>query len=200
MRWTDERKEILKKLWAEGLSASMIASRLGGVTRNSVISKVHRLGLSGRTTTKRLAQSRGGKMGAKRVRAQQRAAAAAAKPQSALQRAFAAGPEPFEPRPALEVPMSQRKVLDDLNPGDCRFPYGDGPFTFCVRPKVDGLSYCADHAQICFQPPAISRRPSASPARSLRIVAGTDVDGGGHQGSQQDEIPASGAQKAKEAV
>src|SRR5215472_15870446 len=48
MGWTDERVEVLKKLWLEGLSASQIAKQLGGVTRNAVIGKVHRLGLSGR--------------------------------------------------------------------------------------------------------------------------------------------------------
>ncbi len=46
--WTDERVELLKKLWADGLSASQIAGELGGITRNAVIGKVHRLGLSGR--------------------------------------------------------------------------------------------------------------------------------------------------------
>ena len=46
--WTDERVELLRKLWADGLSASMIAVELGGITRNAVIGKVHRLGLSGR--------------------------------------------------------------------------------------------------------------------------------------------------------
>src|SRR3954468_20959931 len=48
MSWTDERVETLKKLWQEGHSASQIAKQLGGVTRNAVIGKVHRLGLSGR--------------------------------------------------------------------------------------------------------------------------------------------------------
>src|ERR687884_646383 len=48
MNWTDERVEMLKKLWADGHSASQIASELGGITRNAVIGKVHRLGLSGR--------------------------------------------------------------------------------------------------------------------------------------------------------
>ena len=48
MGWTDERVELLKKLWADGLSASQIAAELGGITRNAVIGKVHRLGLSGR--------------------------------------------------------------------------------------------------------------------------------------------------------
>ena len=46
--WTDDRVELLKKLWADGLSASQIAGELGGITRNAVIGKVHRLGLSGR--------------------------------------------------------------------------------------------------------------------------------------------------------
>src|SRR2546428_5073765 len=48
MGWTDERVELLKKLWADGLSASQIAAELGGITRNAVIGKVHRLGLSRR--------------------------------------------------------------------------------------------------------------------------------------------------------
>ena len=50
MSWTDERVELLKKLWMEGQSASQIAKQLGGVTRNAVIGKVHRLGLSNRNT------------------------------------------------------------------------------------------------------------------------------------------------------
>src|SRR4051794_16711890 len=50
MGWTEERVGLLKKLWLEGLSASQIAKQLGGVTRNAVIGKVHRLGLSGRAT------------------------------------------------------------------------------------------------------------------------------------------------------
>ena len=50
MSWTDERVELLKKMWGEGQSASQIAKELGGVTRNAVIGKVHRLGLSNRNT------------------------------------------------------------------------------------------------------------------------------------------------------
>ncbi|MEJ6391491.1 GcrA family cell cycle regulator [Gymnodinialimonas ulvae] len=49
MSWTDERVELLKKMWGEGQSASQIAKELGGVTRNAVIGKVHRLGLSNRS-------------------------------------------------------------------------------------------------------------------------------------------------------
>ena len=48
MAWTDDRVETLKRMWGEGASASQIAKELGGVTRNAVIGKVHRLGLSNR--------------------------------------------------------------------------------------------------------------------------------------------------------
>ncbi|MCY1128252.1 GcrA cell cycle regulator, partial [Frigidibacter sp. RF13] len=52
MSWTDERVELLKKMWGEGQSASQIAKELGSVTRNAVIGKVHRLGLSNRVEGK----------------------------------------------------------------------------------------------------------------------------------------------------
>ena len=48
MPWTCERTDLLKTLWHGGLSATAIAERLGGITRNAVIGKVHRLGLAGR--------------------------------------------------------------------------------------------------------------------------------------------------------
>ena len=51
MSWTDERVKTLKKMWGDGQSASQIAKELGGVTRNAVIGKVHRLGLSNRAGT-----------------------------------------------------------------------------------------------------------------------------------------------------
>ena len=61
MSWTDERVETLKRMWGEGQSASQIAKELGGVTRNAVIGKVHRLGLSNRSaarTTRKRSRSR----------------------------------------------------------------------------------------------------------------------------------------------
>ncbi|MCX7558991.1 GcrA cell cycle regulator [Sulfitobacter sp. F26204] len=57
MSWTDDRVETLKKMWGEGQSASQIAKELGGVTRNAVIGKVHRLGLSNRATTSTAAKA-----------------------------------------------------------------------------------------------------------------------------------------------
>jgi GcrA cell cycle regulator len=81
MAWNDERVDLLKKLWSEGLSASQIAGRLGGVTRNAVIGKVHRLGLSGRATTSRMKSHR------PRARAAATAAGAARHPAHDARRA-----------------------------------------------------------------------------------------------------------------
>ncbi len=59
MSWTDERVEMLKVMWSEGKSASQIAKELGGVTRNAVIGKVHRLGLSNRGPGSELGEEEG---------------------------------------------------------------------------------------------------------------------------------------------
>ena len=58
VNWSDDRVEQLKTLWTEGLSASQIARALGGVTRNAVIGKVHRLGLAGRASPSRAERPR----------------------------------------------------------------------------------------------------------------------------------------------
>jgi GcrA cell cycle regulator len=84
MSWTDERVETLKRMWGEGQSASQIAKELGGVTRNAVIGKVHRLGLSNRV---------GGKDDEDEAPA---AAPAATRPEPA--------PRPEPPTPRAEAP------------------------------------------------------------------------------------------------
>ncbi|OUD08861.1 GcrA cell cycle regulator [Marivivens niveibacter] len=107
MSWTDERVELLKKMWGEGQSASQIAKELGGVTRNAVIGKVHRLGLSNRAT------SAGAAAAPKAAKAEAPKAAPAPKPKAKP----APKPEPkaAEPAPAqppATVPMSPaRKAI-----------------------------------------------------------------------------------------
>ncbi len=109
MSWTDDRVELLKKMWGEGQSASQIAKELGGVTRNAVIGKVHRLGLSNR--------SPGG--GAKSAEAKPKAAPkpkAVAKPKAAPKPKAEAKPEPkpepkTEPAVAAKPAQSLRKAI-----------------------------------------------------------------------------------------
>jgi len=101
MSWTDDRVETLKRLWAEGQSASQIAKELGGVTRNAVIGKVHRLGLSNRTETEEPAKPAAQAAPQAAAPAAAPAAATAAQPAAGTARAAsAAKPAAAQPKPA----------------------------------------------------------------------------------------------------
>ncbi|MGE0765765.1 MAG: GcrA family cell cycle regulator [Hyphomicrobiaceae bacterium] len=160
MSWNDERVDLLKKLWAEGLSASQIAGRIGSVTRNAVIGKVHRLGLSGRATTTRMKSHR------PRTRPVPVKRAPAVKPRYAnvgntALRALYDDAEPYvAPAEELVIPVAERRTIQTLEECSCRWPIGDpqdGDFHFCGKTKVTGLPYCEFHARRAFQPPQ-SRR------------------------------------------
>src|ERR671937_1374696 len=116
--WTDERVELLKKLWADGLSASRIAVELGGITRNAVIGKVHRLGLSGRAKTPSSSVSRPRKPRSSSHLFRR----PAVRGNTALAARFAYEYDP-EPEPELIeniIPIGQRCALVDLNDEKCR--------------------------------------------------------------------------------
>ncbi len=173
MAWTEERVEILKKLWAEGLSASQIANRLGGVTRNAVIGKVHRLGLSGRVTTPRIKSIHTRKRSARP--AQRNARKPFRVPGSATVKAFQPPLEARRPAPAprfeeLVIPADERATLLTLKECDCRWPIGDPQdedFHFCGRKKLPGLPYCEYHARVAFQPVAPRRREREPERRAI---------------------------------
>jgi len=176
MSWTDERVETLIKLWTDGLSASQIASQLGGVTRNAVIGKVHRLKLSGRA--KVAAGSKRAKKTAE-MQEQKRRAVARNATQAAPQRTVthAVGntalkaeisteivqriaPTPSRDEPVV-VPMSRELTLTELNEDTCKWPIGDPmspDFNFCGNGVKDGCPYCAYHAKLAFQPASERRR------------------------------------------
>jgi len=101
MSWTDERVEMLQQMWSEGQSAAQIAKTLGGVTRNAVIGKVHRLGLSNRAPTAAQRAADAEPEGA----AVPGGEAAAVKPQTAAPEAAPnAAPKPApEPAPVAET-------------------------------------------------------------------------------------------------
>lgn len=169
MGWNDERVELLKRFWSEGLSASQIAGRLGGVTRNAVIGKVHRLGLSGRATTSRMKTHRTRvRPAAPGATAQKRVAAPNNKPRfaqlgnPAVRALYQPEVEPFVPSvEELDIPMAERKSIQTLSECSCRWPIGDpqlADFHFCGKNKVPGLPYCEFHARRAFQPPQARRR------------------------------------------
>ncbi len=150
--WTDERVERLKALWIEGLSAAQIARQLGGVTRNAVIGKVHRLGLSGRA-----APSRPGRAAPSTPRAR-RTTPVRARP-TAARRTLAPPRKParaHEPAAPPEGPGLATAAT--LGAHMCRWPIGDpkaADFTFCGRRVDDHGPYCRDHHRI-----ANPRRPA----------------------------------------
>ncbi len=164
MSWTEERVDKLKELWNEGMSASQIAKVLGGVTRNAVIGKVHRLGLSNRG-----AAAPGGETEAKAAepakpkaaKAAKPAAAAKAAPTAAAQQAQPPAPAPTtrrtapvirdatQPRaPGAPTPeeeaaratlaeiekFAKRVSLLDLTERTCKWPIGD--------PTDDDFAFC----------------------------------------------------------
>jgi GcrA cell cycle regulator len=163
MTWTDERVELLKKLWADGLSASQIAAELGGVTRNAVIGKVHRLGLSGR------AKSSSGVPRQRKPRAHMlRVSRPASRGANALALSYDMEQEP-EPE-VIEniIPLGQRRTLLELNEDTCRWPIGDPAttdFFFCGGKPLNALPYCHYHSRVAYQP-ASDRRKDRRPFRA----------------------------------
>jgi GcrA cell cycle regulator len=166
MNWTDERVELLRKLWSEGLSASQIAAQLGGVSRNAVIGKVHRLKLSsrGRATPAPVRQKKvthgGGAMKAT-PRAPSRPVATSIGA-TALQVQFDAEPQ-YHQRPVEDVvvPISRRLKLIQLTEHTCKWPNGDPlaeDFSFCGNDSLESGPYCTYHSRIAFQPASERRR------------------------------------------
>lgn len=166
MGWNDERVATLRKLWAEGLSASQIAKQLGGVTRNAVIGKVHRLGLAGRATPSRPAK--------RPVRPARPRVISPTAPRL----------RPASNMPAVVIPELEPLRFDDgkaatvltLNESMCKYPIGDptdASFAFCGRSAACG-PYCQDHARLTYQPSQSKRRRTSEPdelRRMLRLSA-----------------------------
>ena len=170
MSWTDERVELLKKLWTEGLSASQIAGRLGaGVTRNAVIGKVHRLNLSGRVQQQRTAQPRtprkqrepslaprAGGSGGGGMPSMPTAGNTALKPMMRAETHVrpASLPEP-QPLRLVDLPKDGRVTILHLSDKTCKWPIGDPgseEFCFCGHGPRDGSPYCEYHARLAYQP------------------------------------------------
>jgi GcrA cell cycle regulator len=150
--WTEQRIARLRELHAEGWSFSEIAADLGeGLTRNACIGKAARIGLPGR---ERNAPKRG--------TTKRRQAPPKLRIVRRLQRTnpfnndmkvveTVEGDEPISTLDPNDIPVEQRKTLLELEPNDCRWPYGDpgkDNFFFCGAPKVDGFSYCGTHRRV----------------------------------------------------
>jgi GcrA cell cycle regulator len=169
--WTDERVDRLKRLWSEGLSASQIAAQLGGVSRNAVIGKVHRLNLPGRAKAGGATSARSQKRAP--IQAQTRTAAFAPRTVTRTVNRPAGATmlkEEIEVD-ALEVmevsssnvvvPIFKRLPLVKLTERTCKWPIGDplkDDFCFCGNDSPDNTPYCSYHQKLAYQPSAERRR------------------------------------------
>ena len=173
--WTEERVELLKKLWLEGLSASQIAGVLGeGVTRNAVIGKVHRLKLTGRAKpassapraratprpsggVRRISPGGGASRPSSGIASMMKSrsmpsgggmtqGATALKIEDEFQREVYVAPQVQE----LYIPEDQRLSLLQLNEHTCKWPIGDPltpDFYFCGQHSEEGKPYCDFHSR-----------------------------------------------------
>lgn len=185
MSWTDDRVEQLKKMWSEGLTASQIAAKLGGVSRNAVIGKVHRLKLEsraqspksssgrkpaaprapstgGRSTGVRSTSRGGGSMGSSAPRSMstvtQTVGATVMKADVEEQTLAELDTRPIED---VVVPIARKLKLVELSEKTCKFPYGDplaDEFYFCGHDVHEETPYCNYHGKVVYQQPHERKR------------------------------------------
>lgn len=127
MSWTDDRVALLKKLWGEGKTAAEIAKELGGVTRNAVIGKAHRLKLSNRVSP---------------IQQNKKPVVKAPPPEKKI-------------RPQVLIEENRERIpLMELSGRMCRWPIGDPQeenFGFCGETSIAGFPYCAEHGKVAYQ-------------------------------------------------
>lgn len=177
MSWTNERVALLKKLWGEGKTAAEIAKELGGVTRNAVIGKAHRLKLSNRASpikpiaAKKPANSQPEKASVPLAKSE--------KPAAPKSRSVS-GKE-FSGRSADEISLNGVGVsMADLKEKMCRWPIGDPReegFHFCGLNSVSGLPYCPEHGKIAYQ--AVSRS---------RVLQAEDFEDKGRSQEEEEDL------------
>src|SRR3981189_2651144 len=166
LTWSDDRVGQLKKLWGAGLSASQIAAELGNVTRNAVIGKVHRLGLSGRAKSPSSAAPRQRK--ARPAQHMMRGSRPQSRGTTARAHAFELEMEPDPIAYDNVVPMSQRLSLLELNEATCHWPIGDpssSEFFFCGGQEPTRLPSFAHYSRVAYQPASDRRHQPPKPTR-----------------------------------
>ncbi len=198
MSWTKERTSLLEKLWTEGKSAAEIAKELGGVTRNAVIGKAHRMGLSGRPSPiKKATKSKASTTTKKKTAA--KSTAPTIKPRtkkSAPPKRENETPLPksIKPIPAgpkkvkKEIPSGKGLGILDLTDRICKWPHGDpqeADFHFCGEPVHPGRTYCMPHCTEAYQ--VLQKKAAAAKKAALKAEEKAKAKAAANQADEDED-------------
>ncbi len=140
MSWTDEKVSKLKELWGKGNTASQIAEIIGGISRNAVIGKAHRLNLSAKIKTRTATSNKTFENNTDKSNVQSRRGRRSKFKSLIIEKDF----EPENP-----------KQLEELDENSCKWPIGhpdEKNFYFCGRTSLKEFSYCKLHLLYAYQP------------------------------------------------
>jgi GcrA cell cycle regulator len=140
MSWTDEKVSKLKELWGKGNTASQIAEIIGGISRNAVIGKAHRLNLSAKIKTRTATSNKSFDSSMEENHNKSKKGRKSKFKSLIIEKDF----EPENP-----------KQLEELDESTCKWPTGhpdEKNFYFCGRSSLKDFSYCKLHLLYAYQP------------------------------------------------
>ena len=149
MSWNEEKVEKLKELWGKGSTASQIAEIIGGISRNAVIGKAHRLNLSSKIKTRNASSSQNFDNSSEENSSKQKRGRKSKFQSLIIEKDF----EPENP-----------KKLEELDESSCKWPIGnpeEQSFYFCGRSSLKDFSYCKLHLLYAYQPKGRKEEPVA---------------------------------------